>query len=375
MATPPTVTANGTSAPAGQTTSYLRNALSTFFRESGGTYSGGSILKYKSAVIWTSGGNFGDSAGGQVNWWRVRFIADANMVTFRVSGTTLRYRFIVDGQYVDTTGSLTTNTSGNGSEYISLDFTSAGGRAVREIILEGQPGCGFLGVYVGATERCFQAPEAPFCTVSLGDSYVYGTNATALGDGMDAHMADRLGWNNHMNSGSGGTGWVLGSSAYTFLQRIQNGDLALNGTPNLICLQGSGNDKNSSGATVTANVTTALQLIRLTYPLAPVLVFGVWPASNFSGGTLSVTANEAAVQAGVTGYGTDPMVQFIPINGAVGGAPLSGSGFVGGTTGSGNADVDMFDTTHPNSVGGAAFGRWKADQAYRALLNIAAAMA
>lgn len=372
MTSPPTVTADGSSAPGGQTNGWTRSSFPAMFRESGGLwYPSGS--KFKSAVIWTSGGNLGDGLGGQVNYWRFRCLPEANKVTFRLLGTTSAYRFIVDGQYVSLAGTVPAASSG--TQYISLDFTSVGGRAVREIAIEGQPGCGIVGVYVGVTEKVHEAPEAPLCSAALGDSYDYGTNATALGDGLDAHMADRLGWNNHMNSGSGGTGWATGGAAYNFLQRIQNGDLALNGAPSVVSLMTSTNDKNSAAASVTANVAAALQLIRTAYPVAPILLFGGFNAASATG-TLSMAANENAVQAGIASYNaSDPMIQWIPVTNALPGAVLTGSGFVGGTTGTGNADANMFDTSHPNDAGTANFGRWKAEQAYRALSRIAASMA
>jgi hypothetical protein len=229
----------------------------------------------------------------------------------------------------------------------------------------------------------FSAAEPSFTSVALGDSYNFGSDANlgtnnSLGDGMDSHMADWMGWTGHMNSGSGGTGWATTGSAYTFGQRIANGDHLLNGTPSVLCLQGSINDKNAAAATITANVTSAIQTIRAQLPYMPILVFGVWPAQAGTTGTLTLAANETAVQAGVTAVGTDPFLTFIPINGAYGGAPLSGVGYngtaQGGTsslTGSGNADVYMYDVTHPNLLGTAAFGKWKAIQAYRALLAMA----
>ena len=182
-------------------------------------------------------------------------------------------------------------------------------------------------------------------------------------------MTDYLGLNNHTNSGSGGTGWATGASAYTFLQRIQNGDVALcGGIPDVIFLRGSVNDKNAVAATITANVTTALQILRSSYPFAIIIVFGVWPAAVASSGSLSVAANEAAVQAGVSAF-SDPvgLTFFIPINGANGGPLLTGTGWVGATTGSGVADTWMADNTHPNTAGAAAMGLLQA-QAVRQLV-------
>lgn len=366
MSSPPTITPDGTTAPAGQTTAFNRSAFPAgLFRETGGQwYASGS--KLKSAIIWTSGGNLGDGAGGQVNWWRIGFSADAAKVTFRLTGaaTTAKYRFIVDGQYVDLTGTATLNTSG--TEYITLDFSSIGGRARREIILEGQPGCTFTGVYVGANETVGKLPDPEFRSVIIGDSWVQGSAATALGDGPFAHMADRLGFEGHMNSGSGGTGWDQSSpTAYNFLQRIQNGDEALNGVPTgPIFLMGSINDKNASASNITTRCAAAIALLRSRYPVLPIIGFGVAPVNGGTGGTLALVDNEAAVKAAFDQFSSDKLVQFKPVVGAVGGCFVAS----GATTG----HPLMFDTSHLNDAGCRSAGAWYADQTMDALAAMAA---
>lgn len=359
LSNPPTITSDGATLPSGQTNAYGRNTYpSGLFRETGGQwYNSGS--KFKSAVIGTTGGNLGDGAGGQVNWWRVGFTADSSKVTFRVLGTTGRYRFIVDGQYVNLTGTLTSNTSGN--EYITLDFTSVGGRKRRDIELEGQPGCGFVAIYVGANETISKRPDADFRSVLVGDSWAYGSTATALGDGVFAHMADRLGFEAHMNSGSGGTGWdQTTTTVYNFLQRIQNGDEALNGVPTgPIFLMGSINDKNGTATNITNRCASAISLLRSRYPSLPIIGFGVAPVAGGQGGTLTLAANEAAVKAAFDQYSGDPLLRFIPVTQAIGGAFVAS----GATTG----HPLMFDTSHLNDIGCASAGAWYADKVLDAL--------
>jgi lysophospholipase L1-like esterase len=332
------------------------------FRESGGTMVPAQG-KYWSASIWTSGGNLGTGDGKNTNYARTRFIADANKVTLRLAGTTSAYRFIVDGQYVSLSGTVPSVTSG--SIYLTLDFTSAGGRATREIAVEHTAGCGFVGVYVGPTEIVTQAPAAPLCSVALGDSYCYGSSATLLGDGIFAVMADYLGLNNHTNSGSGGTGWATGGSAYNFLQRIQNGDLSLGGAPDVIFLQGSVNDRNSAAADITANCLSGLRASRTLYPNAPIVVFGVWPANVASTGTLTVAANEAAVKAAFDAF-ADANSVWIPVNGNTP-AWLVGTGYVGATTGTGDADINMSDVSHLNTTGTLSKGKMLAYALYAAV--------
>jgi hypothetical protein len=366
MSSPPTVTANGTALPAGQTNGYLVSTYADLYRTSGGTRA--AARRLKSAVVGTTGGNIGDGAGGQVNWGRYRFIADANKIAFRVSGTTAQYRFIVDGQYVSLTGTVTTGSAATPDQYLLMDFTSSGGRQRREIIIEMSQTGSFIGAYVGATEKIFEADESPFRTVSLGDSYCYGTAAEILGDGVDAAMADYLGWSNHMNSGSGGTGWATTNAAYRFDERIANGDLTLNGgSPDIITLQGSINDKNASASSVTSGCLAGIRSARGQFPNAIIFVFGVWNAPG-GAGTLSATANEAAIQSAVSSA-NDDLVFFIPISSAYSGAWLSGTGNSAAPTGNGNADVWLAEASHLNEYGTYAGGYLKAQAIYRACVS------
>lgn len=358
MASPPTVTDDGTSLPSGQTNGLLRSSFNDFFRETGGLFNASNSALRSVRV---------SSGAYSYTFARWRFVADAAKVTVRLNANGGRFRFIVNGQFLDLTGII---PGGNGNRYVSLTFA---GRSRNEIVVEASQVGGFVGVYVGATEKIMQSAAPVFRSVSLGDSWNQGAAATGYYDGIDVVMADHLGWSSHMNSGSGGTGWVAngGGTIYNFLDRINNGDLGLNGTPDIVTLQGSINDKNSAAAAVTANALAGLQKTRELYPAIPILMYGVWPASGGAGGTLSIAANEQAISDAVTAFG-DRLTAFIPINGAYGGAPLSGTGFVGSTTGTGNADVVMADASHLNTVGTLIMGRWKAERAIDALNALAA---
>lgn len=319
MTSPPTITDEGSSLPIAQSNGILRSAGAGFYQETGGAWQANG--RYRALFI--------SSGSESYNYARVTVITEDVKTTLRLGGTTAKWRFIVDGQYVDMTG--TTPGGSSGTRYVTLDFTSAGGRAQRTISVELQDASGFQGAYVSSSGRLLKAPTPALRSVSLADSYVQGAAATARGDGLHAVMADYLGLSyGHMNSGSGGTGWVAnsGGTVYNFLERIQNGDAALNGTPDIIFLSGSVNDKNSSAAAITANVLAGLQLLRASYPNAVITVFGVWPALGGANGTLSIALNEAAVLAGVTAF-NDPLTAWVAINGAAGQTPLSGSGWVG----------------------------------------------
>jgi hypothetical protein len=350
MAAPPTVTADGGSLPVGQSVPFLRSAFPTFFRESGGAYAT-SQANFTSAIINSSGTR-------ATTFARVGFFADAVKVTCRLVGTTVPYRFIVDGEYVSLAGTQTSGTSG--TQYITLDFTSVGGRAMRLIEVELQQDCGWVGAYVGATERCYTAPDPAFRTASLGDSYVVGSAATVRGDGLHCVIADALGWRAHTTSGSGGTGWVVASGAYTFGQRIANGDLSLGGMPSAVILGGSVNDRTSTAEAVQAAVDSGLRDVRgIIGPHAPIFMLGVFNPSIMSGAALSAAAMETAIESAVTAV-ADPLVFFIPITNAYGGAWLTTA----------NTAALTADTAHLNNYACIEFGKKAAAEARASILAL-----
>jgi hypothetical protein len=351
MAAPPVVTADGASLPGGQTVPFLRSTFTGFFRESGGLFEI-SLANFRSATIDTSNTR-------ATSFARVGFFADSTKVTLRLKGTTVPYRFIVDGEYVSLTGTLTAGTSG--SQYITLDFTSVGGRAMRLIEIDLQQDAGYVGVYVGATERCYTAPAHAFRTASLGDSYVVGSEATIRSDGLHCVIADALGWRAHMNSGSGGTGWVVAPGiTYTFGQRIANGDLLLNGMPSAVILGGSVNDRTSTALAVQAAVEAGLRAVRtIIGPHAPIFMLGVFNPSAMSGAPLSASAMETAIEAAVTAV-ADPLVFFIPITNAYGGAWLT----------SANLAAMTADTAHLNNYACVELGKKAAAEARAKILAL-----
>jgi hypothetical protein len=351
MAAPPTVTADGSSLPGGQSVPFLRSTFTSFFRESGGLFEP-SFSNFRAATI--------DSSNTRApSFARVGFLADSTKVTLRLKGSTVPYRFIVDGEYVSLSGTLTAGPEG--TQYVTLDFTSVGGRAMRLIEIDLQQDAGYVGVYVGATERCYTAPAHAFRTASLGDSYVVGSAATVRSDGLHCVIADALGWRAHTNSGSGGTGWVTAPGiTYTFGQRIANGDLVLGGMPSAVILGGSVNDRTSTAEAVQAAVDSGLRAVRgIIGPHAPIFMLGVFNPSIMSGAALSASSMETAIEAAVTAV-ADPMVFFIPITNAYGGAWLT----------SANTSALTADTSHLNTYGCIEIGKKAAAEARAAILAL-----
>ena len=355
MASPPTVTDDGTSAPGTQTNSYLVSANPGLFQMTGAFVAAQTVIQ--TSRIAATGGNTGVGDGGYCSASRVRFLAEDTKVTLRLAGSARAYRVIVDGQYVDASGLVPGSSSGG--RYFSYTF---GTRAIREFIVETQLNQAFVGVYVSATGKVHRASDPLLRSVALGDSWMVGTAATHLADGLDLVCADHLGWDSHMQSGAASTGFVNTNSGYNFLDRVNNGDLGLGGTPDVILMRASLNDKNQSGAAVTANCLAALRSARAQYPNALLIQMGAYPVAGANGGTLSSTANEAAVKAAFDAA-ADPFSAYVPIINAIPAAPISGTGNPSATTGSGNADYLMApgDGSHLSTTGAAVLGIWQAN--------------
>lgn len=364
MASPPTITDGGSSLPAGQSKGYTYLATPKFFRVWGGVaVNTAAGQRFRSAKIAATGGNIGTNDGANASCWRIAIVADSAKVTFRVGATTVPYRFIVDGQYVNTTGTVPGVTTGNTSQYLTLTFAT---RATRKIILEGQQNCTFVGVYVGATETVYCAPNAEFNGVLIGDSYAYGSTATVLGDGYGRVLADHLGIEDMITSGSGGTGWDAVISNYRFDERIA-ADLIARG-PRVVFLQGSYNDNAGSPALITSRCLASLQAIRAALPVTPIFVFGAFPGNT--GPSTGILAAEAAVADAVAQFG-DASTRFIPVSSGTYGAKISGTGMIGTTTGTGNSDVYTdTDGVHPPTAGHAYLGRTLADDVAAAMCSM-----
>lgn len=371
MSSPPTITANGVTAPAGNTNAYNWNTFPGLFRQSGGTplNSSSGIRRFQALVVNPTGGNIGNSTipGASGDVWRVECDVDASAPSFRVGvvTSTAPYRFIVDGQYANLTGIATLSSSGS-YEYITLDF---GSRARRRIIIEGVQNGGFDGVYVGPTESVACSDASNIINgVVLGDSYAQGAAATVYGDGVFMRMADYLGWRSFMPSGSGGTGWQTNPSTYRFGDRIINGDLSLNGAPDVIGLMGSYNDRNAVSQDLVQTPALAGMIeARRQYPNALIAVFG-----TFAGGTgpsAGILQAEAAMLAAYNQF-ADPFSIFVPVSDTIPKASIIyGTGGVGATTNNGNADIYVETAKVHLNDAGCGYAGWVLAQKFTAALD------
>lgn len=335
MSSPPTITNEGTTIPAALTRSFLHTtnpATSYFMVEGGVAFENGSVNRicHYNTIIGPSGGNGSLNDGKNLNAWRASINTDAPTFAFGVPPVAagVKYRFLVDDQYVDMAGVGTTATAGLTLEYLQLAF---GSRKMRKITVEGDRTCGLKRISVGAQDTVQKIASQKPLAVWPGDSYPQGAAAAIYSDGVAMQVGDMLGVS-MQPAGSGSTGWVQTvPPIYTFRPRLP--DILLCGQPDLVITQATPNDRSSNLATVQSEASLGFSQIRTLAPNALIVVLG-----SFYGalGASAVLATENAVKAAYDSW-SDPFKAFVPIAGDV--EPwYSGSGRKGATTGVGNSD-------------------------------------
>lgn len=359
--TPPTITTQqGGSTPLGAGASNSRpyrwaDAGGPVFRVYGGRPKAYATTwrRFPVSTIGTTGGNTGE--GTIAVAWRVAFLTDAPTPSIQTSPGT--FRFIVDGQYVDLTGTATASASGN--QWFHLAF---GSRKWREIVVEGELDEAFIGLNVGPSESARPATGDSTRLIVLGDSFVAATGTLRSNDGFARVLGDHLGIRDVFMSGVGAQGWLsAGTSAYTLRQRLPY-DLA--GQAADVIVLALGINDSGSPAALTAEVAATIPVLRGFAPGVPVFVFGAWPGSSGPGS--GPVANETAIFAAVDAA-ADPLMLKVPVCTEVTGSPVFGTGKVSSPAANGNSDaytggLDGTDGTHPNTAGHAHLGLWAADQ-------------
>lgn len=354
MASPPTVTISS-SAPA-YTKTYAWNA------------SNANAINYFGGGLGTAAGQraFPSTtiSGSLVNGaWRVEAVVDSAKFTFQTYdvSTSATYRFIVDGQYVSVSASSAVGHAA--ANYITLDFTSAGGRKRRVVTLEAQFGNSyFQSIIVGATEGVYKPGGDVIRVLAQGDSITTGAGATIPFNGWNWYAGDLLGVRDNWSNAIGSTGLIANASGTqtTALQRIS--DVVAAAPDIMIIAEGYNDVGNGTPAQIQAALTAYLSALRAQVSASmPIFVLGIWPEST--GPSAAVIAAENGLSAAVTAA-NDPLIFFIPVATDVNGAWTTGTGTDSATTGTGNADIYMngSNTPHPNNPGHQFFGERVADR-------------
>lgn len=286
---------------------------------------------------------------------RYEFMHHGRYLDIRVHGGGFSNQIYVDGQAIAANASaqvpsLTPAADGNLYRII-LDFGSV---ALRKVAL--RTANKFRGVTGGPNDTILPTGKgnAPLA-IGIGDSFMEGTGVP-VHLGFFPQLAARMGWDGWI-SGSGGTGYIATNGARgNFASRIVEDCLQYN--PDIVLVAGGINDQ-AQGATATTAAAIALfdQIQAAGVPLL-IVVGPFYPTGSPPAFTTTLNANlKADVQARPGAIYLDPHTPSV----------ITGTGKVGATTGTGNADLmTQNDGTHPTQAGQSLYAAWAYNQLAKA---------
>ena len=276
MASPPTIT-NTSSQPSGLTQcNSWPNNVGQFGYWGGASFTyGGNGRMFPVATRGTSGGNV--TGGQDAVSWRVEAQVTSAKFAWAIYTNATNFRLIVNGQYT----SLTGYTPASGSVvYLTLDFTSIGGSAPRDIILEGEQAQVVVGICsspgdVVAYPSTFPVIRSPLRIITAGDSITAGSGPTYQNDGPIPQLCEQLGASDCWASGVGGTGFVdTTGSLFILPQRVL--DTASFCRYVAMTAMGVNDVGTVDQPTEQAAATTVLSAYRAQCPQAIIIVIGPW---------------------------------------------------------------------------------------------------
>lgn len=247
-------------------------------------------------------------------------------------------RFIVDGQALSASSAALTQGGGNLYRY-RLNFTT---RKMRRIVVE-ESFVYFGGLVISQVDSISPLPAPATRAVWFGDSITQGSGTTFLPWCYAAQASDLLGWDEPDVIGQGGTGYVTANAAN------QNGNFAAHALddiidPDVIVIAGGRNDVGTGAGAVQAAATALFTDLHDAFPGVPVIALAPWYTTSTADlAALPAVNAQIAAAAAATG------VAYID---SLGEQWVTGTGRVGATTGTGNADIVISaDQTHPSQAG------------------------
>jgi lysophospholipase L1-like esterase len=262
-------------------------------------------------------------------------------VTTTAGGTNPAFRFWVDGKLV-TAGPQTGMPAGGALYRIKVDFESRGNHVIE---FEGSY-VNLIGLWTAPSTTVWPSPRDTGPKVLwVGDSFTGGAGAEWYWDSWAMLAGRALGWN-VIPSGVGATGYVNPGNEVgkvPFGNRLDDDVIALD--PDLVVMSGGYNDTPYSAAAVGAAAQDAYD--QLADADIPFVVAGVNSATGVtSTGVLTATRDALRDAA------TDALAFVDPIGHPAAQSWITGSGRVGSTNGSGNADFyTSADGAHPSPAG------------------------
>ncbi|MEW1803215.1 SGNH/GDSL hydrolase family protein [Streptomyces virginiae] len=304
--------------------------------------------------------------------WSVRFGTDATAFQVRFNWQTGGcYRIWVNGRpMTDLMQSLGGTTLGS-THLMTVNLGAAQPRLI-QIDFSVAP---FGGVYLPPGATMWKPPQPRDRIMVFGDSIPGGSNMnTGGGSGTWFPRAARaLGYADAWNESLGSTGYITAGSTATLGTRAPIDVIPNN--PDVLIISAGYNDNGGSQASIQSAAASLYSAIKAGLPNCRIYVIGCWSPTGSPGSSITNTDNTLRNEAAAAAL---PFIS--PITGGVynsagtlvatHGPWITGTGRVGATTGSGNADVYIgTDATHPTDAG----HRYLADRVVASIQELAAA--
>ena len=231
-----------------------------------------------------------------------------------------------------------------------LNFGSLGRRRVRVYFYF----CDFAGFNVHPTAIIQPVPSSEVKVGIYGDSWIGGANGVLQPHTFLYTAALLLGWEPFI-AGQGGTGYMCATGnpmlgAFTDARRL--GAMGAVTDLDYLIVEGSLNDDVNSDATpaqITAAATATYAALATSMPNTKLIVFGVQSIGTAAGvgdSNADRIANNTAVKAAA-----DAAPNVLGFVDMLGEHWMTGSGYVGATTGDGAGDYLMASVYHPSQPG------------------------
>ncbi|WP_431999314.1 SGNH/GDSL hydrolase family protein [Streptomyces sioyaensis] len=293
-------------------------------------------------------------ASGQ-SVWSIEFGTDAQVfqVRFKYISSATMYRLSVDGRKVSDLMQSSGGTTAGSGHMLSVDLGSAAPRRIRLDFVT-MP---FGGIYLPPGASMWQVPLRGGRLAVLGDSISDGAAGnTGAGAGTwFARAARLLGSTDAWEQGRGGTGYITPGAYAVFQDRIAQDVIPY--SPDRLIIWGGYNDNTGSQSAIGAAAASLFSVLKSALPTCQMYVIGCWAPTGSPAGSITNTDATLRTQAAAVG------IPFIsPITGAcydatgalvaTHGPWITGTGKVGATTGTGNADTWISsDGVHPTDTG------------------------
>ncbi|WP_411102456.1 GDSL-type esterase/lipase family protein [Streptomyces sp. cmx-4-9] len=286
--------------------------------------------------------------------WSFEFGTDAQTFQWRFNYQTAgMYRLSIDGRKVTDLMQSVGGTTAGSTHLMTIDLGSAVPRVIRLDVYTAP----FGGIFLPPTATMWSAVPKGGRFMGFGDSLTDGSAInTGGGAGTWLHRTARLlGSNDVWDEARGGTGYITVGAYATLATRVAADVVAWN--PSRLVVWAGYNDNGGSQPTISAAAASLYSTIRAGLSGAEVYIIGCWSPTGSPGASITNTDATLRAAAAAAGY---PFIS--PITGAIydatgalvatHGAWITGTGRVGATTGSGNADIYIgTDAVHPTDAG------------------------